>query len=213
MVVQDMRYGGPHNFTGRRVPGYEAPRCVLTRRTAEALAQAQNELQIFGLGLKVYDCYRPERAVAFFGQWAEDANDTLMAQEFYPKLDKRRLHALGYIAHRSGHSRGSTVDLTLVPYPAGLQESYREGMPLRPCTQPLEQRFGDNGLDMGTGFDCLDPRAHTENPDIGTEARRNRLLLRQVMRRYGLINYPKEWWHYTYYNEPFKKRTFDFVIR
>jgi D-alanyl-D-alanine dipeptidase len=212
-IVQEMRYGGPHNFTGQQVPGYQKPRCVLTRQTALALAQAQRELQAFGLGLKVYDCYRPQRAVDFFGQWALDAADRRMAQEFYPDMDKRRLHGSGYIAHRSGHSRGGTVDLTLIADPAGPQEVYGDGAPLRPCTLPYGERFGDNSLDMGTGYDCFDPRAHTENPNIRAEARRNRLLLRQVMRRYGLINYPKEWWHYTYYNEPFKQRTFDFVIR
>jgi len=212
-IVQEMRYGGPHNFTGQKVPGYELPRCVLTGQTAQALAQAQHELQVFGLGLKVYDCYRPQRAVDFFGRWAEDGADRSMAQEFYPTLDKRRLFALGYIAHRSGHSRGSTVDLTLIANPPGSQEVYGAGAPLRPCTLPYGKRFGDNSLDFGTGYDCFDPRSHTENPDVGAEARRNRLLLRQVMRRYGLINYPKEWWHYTYYNEPFKTRSFDFVIR
>lgn len=211
-IEQDMRYASTHNFTGKKAPGYGSGRCVLTAVTAQALEQAQKELNIFGLGIKVYDCYRPERAVHYFSQWALSKADVSMSQEFFPGIDKNILHSSGYIAHRSGHSRGSTVDLTLVRYPAVAQPTFTFGEPLKNCTLPANQRFADNSLDMGTGFDCFDPRAHTQSANISAQARINRLLLRQVMRRYGLINYPKEWWHYTFYAEPFKNKTFDFSL-
>lgn len=208
-IEQDIRYAGAHNFTGAPVPGYDAAECVLTRPTAEALLAAQTELNVFGLGLKVYDCYRPTRAVQHFAAWAIDGKIGPMAQEFFPNTPKSMLHARGYIAHRSGHSRGSTIDVTLVPYPAVAQAPFLPGQPLVPCTAPVSKRYADNSLDMGTGFDCLDGAAHTQCASISTCGRRNRLLLRQVMRRYGLINYAKEWWHYTYFNEPYRAQTFD----
>lgn len=211
-IEQDIRYAKSHNFTGTKVPGYDTAECLLTAVTAQALKEAQKELNVFGLGLKVYDCYRPARAVRFFAEWAKTPQQSTMAAEFFPRTPKEQLHAMGYIAHRSGHSRGSTVDITLVPYPAVAQVPFVTGQELQACILPRGRRFGDNSLDMGTGFDCLDVLAHTECPSVGQDARRNRLLLRQVMRRYGLINYPKEWWHFTYYNEPHKGQAFDFVI-
>lgn len=208
-IEQDMRYATAHNFTGGPVPGYAAGECIVTRAAAQALAAAQTELNSFGLGLKVYDCYRPLRAVRHFAAWAADGRPSPMAAEFFPRTPKDMLHQQGYIAHRSGHSRGSTVDVTLVPYPAVPQATYRPGQPLKACTLPAPARFADNSLDMGTGFDCLDVLAHTQDPRVSQEGRKNRLLLRQVMRRYGLINYAKEWWHHTYFNEPYKNQMFD----
>src|SRR5690242_10060094 len=118
-LVVDMRYFGADNFVGARIDGYEAPRCLLTRQAGAALARVQQDLSAQGLGLKVFDCYRPVRAVAHFLRWARDLRDIRRKAEFYPHIDKRDLFRLGYISNRSGHSRGSTIDLTLVRRDAG----------------------------------------------------------------------------------------------
>lgn len=186
-LVVDMRYAGADNFIGRRIPGYEAPVCNLTRDAALALAEVQDDLARFGLGLKVFDCYRPARAVAAFVAWAEDPNDRAQEARFYPRVDKSRLIPEGYIAARSGHSRGSTVDLTLV------DASGRE-------------------LDMGGEFDLFDARSWPMAPDLAPAQRANRLLLRAVMEARGFRPYDKEWWHFTLVNEPHPETYFDFPI-
>ena len=212
-IVQDIRYYTSHNFVGRPVDGYEAPLCLLTKPAAEALAKVQADLADYALSLKVYDCYRPQRAVNHFIRWAADLDDTLTKAEFYPTMDKRNLFKDGYIASRSGHSRGSSVDLTIVPLPVPVQEDYRPGRPLQKCFLPQDQRFQDNSLDMGTGFDCFHELSHTNNPEIGPVPRRHRLLLKTLMQKHGFKNYHKEWWHYTLKNEPYPDTYFDFPIR
>jgi D-alanyl-D-alanine dipeptidase len=212
-IVVEARYHGEHNFIGRRIDGYEAPKCVLARAAAEALARVQAEIRAFGLGIKTYDCYRPQRAVADFARWARDVADTKMKAEFYPDIDKARLFELGYISERSGHSRGGTVDLTLIPLPAPSQATYRDGDPLVRCTAPVDQRFRDNTLDMGTGYDCFSELSHTANPAVGEVAARNRLLLKAVMEKHGFANYAQEWWHFTLRPEPYPQTYFDVVVR
>lgn len=211
-IIIEARYHGPHNFMGRPVEGYEAPKCLLTRPAARALAAVQAELRAFGLSLKTYDCYRPQRAVDHFVRWAADPADTVARQEFYPTVPKDRLFSEGYIAQRSGHSRGSTVDLTIVPLPPATQPHWKPEAQV-PCTAPAGTRFADNSLDMGTGYDCFDELSHTENGATGAEARRNRLLLRSVMEKHGFRNYPQEWWHFTLVGEPFPDTWFDIVVR
>lgn len=212
-IIVEARYFGSHNFLGRPVTGYEAPLCMLTHEAARALADVQAEVRQYGLSLKTYDCYRPQRAVDDFVAWARNAADTVMKQEFYPAVDKSRLFAEGYIAERSGHSRGSTLDLTLVPLPVPAQPEWRSGMPQVRCTMPAGQRFADNSLDMGTGYDCFDPLAHTANPAVGSVPARNRLLLKALMEKHGFSNYAQEWWHFTLRNEPFPDRYFDLPVR
>jgi D-alanyl-D-alanine dipeptidase len=209
-IAQDMRYATIYNFVGRRIRGYREPVCLLTRPAARALHRAQRALRPKGLGLKVYDCYRPTRAVAQFARWAADPADQKMKREFYPRVDKRRAFELGYIAHRSGHSRGSTVDLTLVRRPPQVQPAW-DGR-LRSCTARYRRRFPDNGVDMGTGYDCMDPRAHTFDKRITASAHRNRLLLRRTMVRAGFAPYDNEWWHFTLRAEPYPERYFDFPV-
>src|SRR5205814_997804 len=140
-IIVEMRYYGIHNFVGKQVRGYNAPKCYLTWPAAIALAQVQAELKPMNLSLKVYDCYRPQRAVDHFVEWAKDLDDTKMRKEFYPTVDKSRLFLDGYIAEKSGHTRGSTMDLTIVSVPAGDQEVYKDGDALRECTLPADQRF------------------------------------------------------------------------
>ena len=212
-VILDIRYFGPHNFIGERIDGYKAPKCLLTQKAAVALAGVQNDLSPFSLSLKIYDCYRPQRAVNHFVRWAKAIDDTRTKREFYPQVDKRNLFRDGYIDSKSGHSRGSTVDLTIVQVPVPRQEDYKPGQTLYECYRPASQRFKDNSLDMGTGFDCFDERAHTENPTIGPEQKKNRLLLKTLMEKYGFRNYEKEWWHYTLKDEPYPDMYFDFEIR
>lgn len=219
-IVVEARYFGGNNFLGRPVTGYEAPKCLLTRQAADALAAAQAELRAFGLGLKTYDCYRPQRAVDDFVRWARDTADTAMKAAFYPRVDKRNLFSDGYIADRSGHSRGSTVDLTLVPLAAdaaaarrAAEQALQRPSVLADCALPADRRTPDTSLDMGTGYDCFDPLSHTENPAVSGEARRNRLLLRAVMEKHGFRNYPREWWHFTLREEPFPTVFFDHPVR
>lgn len=209
-IVQDMRYAGPDNFTGARVPGYGAPECVLVRKAAEALKAAQAELKQEGLGLKVYDCYRPARAVAAFVAWSKQPDDSDSKTVHYPALAKASLFPLGYIAKVSSHSRGATMDLTVIPL--GAEAPTYEGNPLGACTAPQTQREADTSLDMGTGFDCFDAKANTGTPGLTPEQRANREKLLAVMQRHGFKNYEKEWWHYTLANEPYPDTIFDFPI-
>ncbi|MCD9877259.1 M15 family metallopeptidase [Streptomyces guryensis] len=211
-IIQEMRYFTPHNFVGERIDGYRQPICLLTRQAAEALHKAQLRLLRKGYSLKVYDCYRPQRAVNHFVRWAEDLHDQAMKGEFYPNVDKTRLFEDGYIAEKSGHSRGSTMDLTIVKLPAKPTRPYHPGEPLVSCYAPKGERFPDNSVDMGTGFDCFDTLAHTLDPRIQGEQRANRLLLMSTMEGLGFVNLAEEWWHYTYKPEPYPDTYFDFPV-
>jgi zinc D-Ala-D-Ala dipeptidase len=206
-IRQDMRYATKHNFVGRRIDGYRDPVCILTRPAARALKRAQSALRPRGYTLKVYDCYRPQRAVDHFVRWSRN-DDERMKREFYPRVDKGRLFADGYIAERSGHSRGSTVDLTLVKLPAKDQPRFTGE--LVPCYS--KRRYPDNSVDMGTGYDCFDTLAHTRDPRIKGRARRNRRLLVRTLDNAGFENYANEWWHFTLRDEPFPDRYFDFPV-
>ncbi|MFJ1609203.1 M15 family metallopeptidase [Streptomyces sp. NPDC088253] len=211
-IIQEMRYITRHNFVGERIDGYRQPICILTRPAAEALHKAQVTLLHEGYTLKVYDCYRPQRAVDHFVRWAEDLDDQAMKPEFYPQVDKTRLFEDGYIAEKSGHSRGSTMDLTIVRLPAKPTRPYVPGEPLVPCYAPQDQRFPDNSVDMGTGFDCFDTLAHTLDPRIQGVQRANRLLLKSTLESLGFVNLAEEWWHYTYKPEPYPDTYFDFPV-
>jgi D-alanyl-D-alanine dipeptidase len=188
-LIVEARYATAHNFVGAPIDGYERPICYLTRPAAAALALVVRDLEAKGLTLKAYDCYRPARAVAHFVRWARDLHDTRMKAEFYPHVDKSTLFRDGYIAARSGHSRGSTVDLTLV------------------------RRADGTALEMGTPFDFFSPLSWPSDTRIGAEAQANRLLLAQAMRRRGFAPYDKEWWHFTLRREPYPHTYFDFAVR
>ncbi|TDV56063.1 M15 family metallopeptidase [Actinophytocola oryzae] len=211
-IRYDIRYFTRHNFVGERIDGYLQPECILTREAATALRTAQRSLIGQGYTLKVYDCYRPQRAVDHFVRWAEDLDDDRMKAEFYPDVDKTRLFADGYIAEKSGHSRGSTFDVTLVRLPVRPQRPYRPGEPLVACYAPVGQRFPDNTVDMGTGYDCFDPLSHTDNPAITGAARHHRDLLRDTLVAAGFHNLAEEWWHYTLDDEPYPDTYFDFPV-
>ncbi len=211
-VEIDIRYYGDHNFLGARVDGYNAPKCFLTKEAATALANVQKDLNKFSLSIKIYDCYRPQRAVNHFVKWAREINNKKTMKEFYPTVDKRNLFRDGYIDAKSSHSRGSTVDLTIVPLPVPLQAKYVAGQKLSACYKPADKRFRDNSVDMGTGFDCFHELSHTHNAAIGYQQRLNRMLLKTLMEKHGFRNYHKEWWHYTLNDEPFPDTYFDFPV-
>jgi len=211
-LIVELRYFGEHNFVGRRIDGYNANICYLTKAAADSLAKVQEELRKFNLTLKIYDGYRPQRAVNHFVEWAKELSDTLMRKEFYPTVDKKNLFKDGYIADKSSHSRGSTVDLTIVPIPIPEQETFNKDYELCECFLPRELRFKDNSIDMGSGFDCFHPISNTINKDLELNQRINRLLLKTLMEKYGFKNYSLEWWHYTLKNEPYPDTYFDFVI-
>jgi zinc D-Ala-D-Ala dipeptidase len=210
-LVVDMRYLGARNFIGRPIAGYKAARCLLTKRAALALAGVAEELRPRGLGLKVYDCYRPQQAVDQFVDWGGDLDDQKMKAEFYPDVDKRRLFREGYIARRSGHSRGSTLDLTIVPLNAP-QPEVPEGAPIRACAPAWSLRLPDSSIDMGTGFDCFGVLSHTTSRAVSPAQRENRLLLKSLMNAHGFINNRQEWWHYTLADEPYPGTYFDFPV-
>ncbi|MDY0084123.1 MAG: M15 family metallopeptidase [Ignavibacteriaceae bacterium] len=211
-IVLDLRYAANHNFLGVPVNGYNAEKCFITKAAADSLLKVQNELKQFNLSLKVYDAYRPQRAVDHFVRWAEDLSDTLTKKEFYSTLDKDRLFIDGYIAKKSGHSRGSTIDLTIVPIPLPYQPVFDIENQCE-CFKSYEERFKDNSIDMGTGFDCFHQLSHTLNKDITAQQKANRLLLKTLMEKYGFKNLAEEWWHFTLKNEPFPTTYFDFEIK
>ncbi|MFI6144581.1 M15 family metallopeptidase [Streptomyces sp. NPDC051109] len=210
-IIQDMRYATKINFIGRRIDGYRQPLCILTKPAAEALHRAQEQLLPQGYSLKVYDCYRPQRAVDHFARWAKDLEDDRMKEEFYPRVAKDRLFADGYIAEKSGHSRGSTVDLTIVKVnpPATTGGSVR---PAGPCYAPQGERRPDDSVDMGTGFDCFDTLAHTDDPRIQGAQRANRQFLKGTLAAEDFVNLPEEWWHFTYKPERYPDTYFDFPV-
>jgi len=210
-IVQDIRYATSDNFTGHPLPGYGAGECILRREAAEALKRVQAELARDNLGLKVYDCYRPTRAVRAMEDWARDAEDSEVTKRFYPALQKRNLFALGYIAAQSKHSTGTTVDLTLIELPAVTAAQFDSAAHYGPCTGSAAKRAPDNSVDMGTGFDCFDVKSYGANRAISPEQRRWRNVLNAAMRRHGFANYFREWWHYSYGAAP-EPRAYDFGI-
>lgn len=211
-IFLDLRYITNHNFLGVPVDGYETEKCYITKAAADSLAKVQEELRKFNLSLKIYDAYRPQRAVNHFVRWAKDLSDTLTKKEFYPTIDKSRLFVDGFIAEKSGHSRGSTVDLTIVPIPLPQQTEFDLNNQCE-CYKPIDERFKDNSLDMGTGFDCFNELSHTENPNLTPQQRVSRLLLKSLMDKYGFKNLAEEWWHFTLRNEPYPNTYFDFEIK
>jgi D-alanyl-D-alanine dipeptidase len=188
-LVVDMRYYGSENFLGRPVAGYEAPVCLLTKEAAAALARVQEQLAASGLGLKVFDCYRPRRAVADFVAWEKDLSDQRRKAEHYPNVDKTKLFELGYIAERSGHSRGSTIDLTLVDKATGAE------------------------LDMGGAYDLFDVKSWPSDTSVSAVAQRNRARLQSAMTEAGFRPLKEEWWHFTLEGEPYPEAYFDFPVR
>lgn len=196
-ILQDMRYATANNFVGRVLDGYEAGECIVTRSVGTALKRVQQDLSPRGLSLKMYDCYRPQRAVNDMYAWAQDGRETAAQRRYNPKMRKEDLFRLGYIAKHSGHSTGKAVDLTLVQLPVSKVAPFDPTAAYADCTGPQNRRAPDNGVDMGTGYDCSDERAHTASRAITAQQRRWREVLVSAMTRQGFSNYRLEWWHFS----------------
>ena len=187
-IVQEIRYFSTYNFVGDRIDGYEEPVALLTREAARALKDVANQANTMGFRLKVFDAYRPDRAVRHFTFWGIEDLDLRMKPFFYPKLEKQELFRKGYIAKQSSHSRGSTVDLTLLDMATGKE------------------------VDMGSPFDLFDPKSHPDSKDVTEEQYDNRMLLQRLMLRAGFEPLDCEWWHFTLAGEPFPETYFDFPV-
>ena len=187
-VVLEIRYYTDYNFVGERVDGYEEPVALLTKEAASALKEVSDDLSAKGYKLKIYDAYRPQTAVDNFVEWAQDLNDTKMKQDFYPELDKSVLFDQGYIATHSGHSKGSTVDLTIVDKNTGAD------------------------VDMGGTFDYFGQKSHVDYDGITEQQHANRMILREAMTSHGFNPYSEEWWHFTLANEPYPDTYFEFPV-
>jgi D-alanyl-D-alanine dipeptidase len=190
-IELELRYTSTNNFIGKPINGYLKPVGIVTLETALALKKVQLDLNKKNLGLKIYDAYRPQKAVNHFVSWAKELNDTLNKNEFYPTVKKENLFKEQYIASRSGHSRGSTVDITIIDLSTDEKKE----------------------LDMGSPFDFFGKESWVSNQDLTVKQLQNREILQEVMKEQNFRNYPQEWWHFTLKNEPFPITYFDFYVR
>ena len=188
-AILEIRYYSTYNFVGDRIEGYETPVAYLTKEAAAALKEVSDELIEKGYRLKIYDAYRPQTAVNHFARWAKDVKDTRMKKYFYPKLNKSVLFKQGYIDYKSGHSRGSTVDLTLFDMKTGKE------------------------VDMGGTFDYFGVQSHPDYKKITKTQYNNRMILRKAMTAHGFRPLSTEWWHFTLNNEPYPDTYFDFTVK
>ncbi len=208
-----LRYASDENFQGHVVIGYLANVSILTRAAAIGLKQAQVLAKKDGYELVIYDGYRPQKSVNQFLNWSQAANDSQIKKPFYyPRVNREDTFKLGYIAAKSGHTRGSTIDLTLIP----LGKSVRN--PLTPIERNLTDNFtifylDDGTVDMGSSFDLFDEASHTNSTLVNTTYQERRMMFKNLMEQAGFINYDREWWHYTLTNEPFPDTYFDFDIQ
>ncbi len=196
-IIQDMRYATVNNFVGRVLDGYEAGECIVTRSVGDALKRVQQDLKSRSLSLKMYDCYRPQRAVNDMYAWAQDGRETAAQRRYNPKMRKEDLFRRGYIARHSGHSTGKAVDLTLVQLPVSKVAPFDPTAAYADCTGAQNLRAPDSSVDMGTGYDCSDEKAHTGSKAITPQQRTWRETLLSAMARQGFLNYRLEWWHFS----------------
>ncbi len=187
-AILEIRYYSTYNFIGDRIDGYEEPVALLTKEAASALRAVSDDVVKQGFQLKIYDAYRPQKAVSHFMRWALDAGDARMKEYFYPELEKDALFPMGFIAEHSGHSRGSTVDLTLFDMKTGRE------------------------LDMGGPFDYFGEKSRADHSGVTPEQYANRMLLRDAMIARGFAPYSDEWWHFTLKNEPYPETYFTFPV-
>jgi D-alanyl-D-alanine dipeptidase len=205
-----MRYATFNNFIGNPVPGYQRGVCIVTQEAAEQLRKAEQAIKPKGYTLKVYDCYRPQKAVDYFYKWSQNPQDERQKAAFYPREIKKELFKRDYISRSSGHTRGSTVDITLVKINNN-QSAISKNNLIR-CYDKTPAYLNDDSLDMGTRFDCLDVTANIHYSNLSKVQKSNRLLLKQLMLRYGFKPYFNEWWHFTLNNEPYPHTYFNFPV-
>jgi D-alanyl-D-alanine dipeptidase len=210
-IIQDIRYAGSNNFVGRPLSGYDAAECVVKRDVGLALKRIQQALAPQKLSLKVLDCYRPVRAVHDMVVWARNGRETPAERRFNPAFSKKDLFRLGYIAEHSGHSTGAALDLTLVDLTADNSSQFDATKVYADCTADASARAPEASVDMGTGYDCSDVKAHTSAKSITPDQRRWRNLLVSTMAKQGFVNYSKEWWHFSLPGAAWS--AYDFPIR
>lgn len=196
-IIQDIRYAGANNFMGRPIAGYGAAECVVRRDVGLRLKAVQQELAPQKLSLKMFDCYRPARAVADMVAWSQNGRETAAERRYNPAFPKADLFRLGYIATHSGHSTGAAVDLTLVDLTADNAGKFDPARAYADCTAPAAIRAPEGSVDMGTGYDCSDPKGHTAARSITAAQRRWRTRLVAAMAGQGFVNFAKEWWHFS----------------
>jgi D-alanyl-D-alanine dipeptidase len=196
-IIQDIRYAGSNNFVGRPLAGYDAAECVVKRDVGLALKSIQQALAPRKLSLKMLDCYRPVRAVHDMVVWARNGRETPAERRYNPAFSKADLFRLGYIAEHSGHSTGAAIDLTLVDLKADRSARFDPNTAYADCIADASARAPEASVDMGTGYDCSDVKAHTAARSITPVQRRWRNTLVAAMARQGFVNYSKEWWHFS----------------
>ncbi|KWV46849.1 peptidase M15 [Bradyrhizobium macuxiense] len=196
-IIQDIRYATSNNFMGRPIAGYGAGECVVKREVGLRLKAVQQELARRKLSLKMFDCYRPGRAVADMVAWSKNGRETAAERRYNPDFSKADLFRLGYIATHSGHSTGAALDLTLVDLTADNSGKFDPARNYADCTAPVAARAPEGSVDMGTGYDCSDAKGHTAASSITPAQRRWRNTLLAAMARQGFVNYSKEWWHFS----------------
>lgn len=211
-IVQDMRYATNNNFIGNPIPGYQRGVCIITRKAAERLKKAEEYIKTKGYTLKVYDCYRPQRSVNYFYKWSQNTKDQRMKPEFYPRERKQNLFKRHYIDLTSGHTRGSTIDLTLVKLGTSRKRNSTNSHLIR-CYDKTPNYLDDDSIDMGTRFDCLDVSANIDYSNLSKDQKMNRKLLQNLMTRFGFKPYYYEWWHFTLNNEPYPNTYFNFPVQ
>lgn len=199
-IIVSLRYATNENFVGKPVDGYKKPVLIVTKQTAHALKKVQTEVKKDGYCLVIYDGYRPQQAVDHFVRWSEQISDQSKKKQYYPRVNKADVFELGYVAKRSGHSRGSTVDLTLIK---DGQKPHHVKEKERTLLDGYKITFLDDGtIDMGSSFDLFDNASHYENNVIKDEYKKLRTYLKTVMEKHGFKNYAEEWWHFTLKDEP-----------
>src|SRR4051794_36946247 len=196
-IIQDIRYATSNNFVGHPLAGYQAGECVVKREVALRLKKIQEELATQKVSLKMFDCYRPQRATMDMYRWSQNGKETASDRRFNPAFRKADLFRLGYIATYSGHSTGSALDLTLVDLSADNSATFDPARTYADCTAAVDKRAPEGSIDMGTGYDCTDLKGHTNSAAITPEQRRWRMTLVAAMRKQGFVNYWKEWWHFS----------------
>lgn len=208
-IVESPRYSTKENFLGKVVLGYTSNRIVCTKEAAEKLKLVHNDLKKQGYKLVVYDGYRPQRAVNEFMRWSKDGFDQVAKAHYYPTIDKKDVFKLGYVAEKSGHSRGSTLDLTIIKDTKTLKPiKYGKHKLLNGSKIPF---LDDNTVDMGASFDLFHKASHHDSKLVSAKYLQRRNLLRNAMKAHGFKDYQEEWWHYTLENEPYPDTYFDFV--
>ena len=211
-IKVNLKYYGSDNFLGRRVPHYKANKGIMTREAAIALSKAQKKFLSKGYSIVVYDAYRPDSSVKYFVEWMLDTKDMIRKKYHYPYIKEKKDMMDIYISSRSGHSRGSTVDLSIIEINKELLvESIYEERQFNGTIYPFNN---DNTIDCGTSFDLMDPASWADNNTIAftEEQKKNRQFIREVMESVGFIIIPEEWWHFTLSNEPYSETYFDFEI-